>query len=420
MNIKKINYTSKTFNALKNNDIEYIKTYWHEYEDCKDDWLHVASCYSNLEINKLFIHNGADPLDNKNENFFNAIYQNNLELVQYYVALNCFSFIKDGFFGGPLSNAFENDNVDLVKFLLELGCDIHLDNDYAFNRGLAYNSKKCISYILNNHKQYPVKYNPFEEYNHQEMIKNNYYELCNFILDHLTHPLTFNFDNYLPLLLSCGKPEMFDVFSHHGLINKEKFIIYYPNLLYYFSEQSDLYQHLKENYRDWLISAENITIQKETEKNFTISLKNDFLKERNIDTEIQKIISFQFNHPNPKNPITLKKFQQLLEIPLFDAIKDNHLFFVHHCLDNLHKANNLYILQKYFSINMLSHEKISEKIVNKIKTYIDEPFFNEFMYTIFKEYKNMQHPELDKFFLYFKEKNKTNKVNLKNFKQLKI
>lgn len=186
MNYKKVNYNSSAFHALENNDLEYVKNNWHEYEDGKDDWLHIASCYSNLDINKLFIHHGANPLDNNNENFFNAIYQDNLELVQYYVSLNCFSFKKDDFLGGPLSEVFTNDNVELLKYLLDLGCNIHLDNDYAFNRGFAHNSKKCISYILQNYDKYPVTYNQNDSYNHQEMIKHNYYELCHFMLSHLS------------------------------------------------------------------------------------------------------------------------------------------------------------------------------------------------------------------------------------------
>ena len=69
MNLNKVNYSSPTFYALQNNDFEYVRNHWSEYEDAKNDWLHVASCYSDVPINKLFIDNGANPLDNNCENF---------------------------------------------------------------------------------------------------------------------------------------------------------------------------------------------------------------------------------------------------------------------------------------------------------------------------------------------------------------
>lgn len=417
MNLHKVNYSSPTFYALENNDFEYVKNHWNEYENAKNDWLHVASCYCDLPINKFFIDNGANPLDNNNENFFNAVYQNNLELVKFYVSLNCFSWVKDDFLGGPLTDAFKNDNLDLLIYLLELGCDIHLDNDYAFNRGFAHNAKNCISYILQNYDKYPVKYNPYESYNHHEMINHNYYELCHFMLSHFPHPLEFNFDDYLSHLFYYGKPEMFDVFFHHGLINKEKFIIFYPQLLFHFSSQQELYHHLKKNYSELIFEAENIDSQTQIEEQISVLLPDiTFLKNRSIQKEIERIISFQFSYPNSNNPMTIELFDDLLKIPLFNTFKDNNNKLLFLVLDNIEKENNLSFFKYFLSPNIFTNEILLDKIVFTIKKHINDDFINNFMNIVFTDYQKNGHHELDKMFIYYTQINQPSNHYIKKSK----
>lgn len=406
MNLHKINYNTDTFYALQNNDFEYVRNHWNKYENSKNDWLHVASCYCDIPINKFFIDHGADPLDNNYENFFNAVYQNNIDLVKFYVDLNCYSLIKEDFLGGPLTDAFKNDNLELLIYLLELGCDIHLDNDYAFNRGFAHNAQKCISYILQNYDKYPVKYNPYESYNHHEMINHNYYELCHFMLSHFPHPLEFNFDNHLSHLFYYGKPEMFDVFFHHGLISKEKFIIFYPQLLLNFSSQQDLYHHLKKNYSELIFEAENIDSQTQIEEQISVLLPDiTFLKNRSIQKEIERIISFQFSYPNSNNPMTIELFDDLLKIPLFNTFKDNNNKLLFLVLDNIEKENNLSFFKYFLSPNIFTNEILLDKIVFTIKKHINDDFINNFMNIVFTDYQKNGHHELDKMFIYYTQIN---------------
>lgn len=417
MNLNKVNYSSPTFYALQNNDFEYVRNHWSEYEDAKNDWLHVASCYSDVPINKLFIDNGANPLDNNCENFFNAVYQNNINLVKFYVNLNCYSLIKEDFLGGPLTDAFSKDNLELLIYLLELGCDIHLDNDYAFNRGFAHNAQKCISYILQNYDKYPVKYNPYESYNHQEMINHNYYELCHFMLSHFHHPLEFNFDSYLSHLFYYGKPEMFDVFFQHGLLSKEKFLIFYPQLLLNFSSQQELYHHLKKNYTELLIEAENINIQSQIEEKISFILPDiTFLKNRNINQEIERIISFQFTSPNSQYPITIELFQDLLKIPLFNKFRNNNELLLSYVLENIEKGNNISFFKYFLTPNIFENEILLDKIVLKLKKHINDDFINDFMNIVFTDYQKIGHHELDKIFIYYKAINQPSNHYIKKSK----
>ena len=131
---KDIKFSSPEHKALENNNFEFIKNNFHLYEPLKDYWLTAASLYCNLEINQFFVQKGANPLFAKEENFTNPIAQNNIELVKYYYSLGCFlPGLTEERCGGAICYAVENDNVEMIDYLIKLGLKTFFSNNINRN-----------------------------------------------------------------------------------------------------------------------------------------------------------------------------------------------------------------------------------------------------------------------------------------------
>lgn len=311
---------SYEFKALMNNDVEYVKKNFSAYDTLKDYWLTAASYYCDIEINNYFIEQGANPNFEGAENFTNAIVQNNLNLVKFYVSHNCILLESDDIhLGGAIMEAINHDNVEMLTYLISLGCNIHLDNDYAFNRGIAENAKNCVKYLV---KNYQMSYNPFEDYNIQKIIVDNSYEILDYILGIISKPLNFDFSTQINYLFRKGHPEIFDVFVKYKFIDEDKFIKSFPSIFYNFPNQTSLYNHLKNNYSNWFDNAQRKSLE---------------------EPEIKRLLDFvlcqQYNDQNTY--LTVELLEEIQSISFIHKfLKSKPYYFSQIFIEHIENKNN--------------------------------------------------------------------------------
>lgn len=386
----KISYKSNEFNALINHDINFVVDNFHLFEESIDYWLTAASCFSSLEINQLLVEKGANPNFNQTENFTNAIFQNNLELVKFYVQHNCVLLGEDeNRLGGAIMSAIEHDNLEMLKYLIELGCDIHLNEDYAFNRGIASNSIRCIQYLVTHHQ---MTYCPNVDYNNQQIIEKNYHQMLDYVLSLLKKPFNFSLGHNANQLFSKGKPEVFDVFVKHGLMNKENFIEYFENIIYYFPFQKELYIHLKNNYNDWFYEA----IHKPIEDKKMGDILNFVLSQKYFDKSEQ----FNFEYFD---------IEEMTKIPFIDKFIQKNPSFISECfLKNILYKNNMDNLAYFYKKEFIDNSQIQSTLTEILPSLVDKNQFLPLLNIVFGKPFISEHVLLNKFYSYYKLQNSLN------------
>lgn len=379
----KISCNSDNFIALQENNLDYIKDNFESFESLKDYWLTVASCYSNLSVNEFFVSKGANPNFNNTENFTNAIFQNDLEVVKFYASHNCILLNNDNdHLGGAIMGAIGNNNVEMLKYLIDLGCNIHLDNDYAFNRGIAENSFECIRYLVEN---FQMSYNPTIDYNIQKIIQDNSYSILDYILNLIPKPLNFDFSNDLQHLFSKGHPEIFDLFVYYGFINEENFIQHFQSILYYLPAQIVLFNHLKNNYSEWFDKAQNKDIDVSKVKTII-----DFVVSQKYSNETTHSLDFE-NLELLKNVVFIKKF-----------IEQQPYFISETLLKNINHKNNMELLEYSYQSEFIKQNSIQVVLNEVLPQVVEQSYFSDLLNIVFKEPFETSFSNLVKIYSYFK------------------
>lgn len=386
---KEISYSSLEFSALVNKDFNYIKDNFHLYKEHLNTWLTAASCFSSLEINQFFVSQGANPHFNKTENFTNAIFQNNLELVKFYVSLNCILLGQDDtHLGGAIMSAVEHDNLDMLKYLVDLGCDIHLDNDYAFNRGIANNSVQCIKYFVENHK---MTYTPDIDYNIQQVIEKNYFHIADYIFSLVAKPINFSFEKNINTLFSKGHPEIFDIFIKYDLINEKNFMEEFHNVFYFFPSQEKLYQHIKINYN---------------------TLFEKGISQTGIDNKVENILSFVMSQKYNDNIMTTSYIEEISSVPFIkNWINKKPNFITQVLIQNIEQKNNLELLSYTYKADFIHAENIQNALNSVLPTLVDKDIFFPLLHIVFQKKFNTNLMDLNKIQSYYNlYQNTDNKV----------
>lgn len=120
-----------------------------EATDKKQNILFNAIASGNLELVKVLIKSGADPFEktrfqgaDDSTTLMAAVFSDNVEMVKYFIELDVDINAKDKY-GDPAVNwaAFFTYNAKIVKLLIDNGCDLNMINsqgrsslDHAINR----------------------------------------------------------------------------------------------------------------------------------------------------------------------------------------------------------------------------------------------------------------------------------------------
>lgn len=393
-----ISYNSPEFNALRQNNLDYIKNNFKLYENLKDYWLTAASCYSNVDINTYFIEQGANSNFYGTENFTNAISQNNIALVQLYVSHNCILLESDDVhLGGAVMCAINNDNVDMLKYLISIGCNIHLDNDYAFNRGIAENAKSCVKYLAENHS---MRYDPSVSYNIQKIISDNSYETFQYVINLIAKPFNFNFSNQINFLFSSGHPEIFDLFVDMEFINEETFVEHFYSIFYNFPEQQKLYEHIKSNYSNWFEKAQN----------------------HNVETsKTQRMLDFMLSQKHNKidNYLTIDLIKEIQKCSFIcNFLKNQPYYLSQVLLENIEQKNNRELLEYTYQSSFIHEKNIQKTLDDILPNIVDSYYFSDFMKLLFKETFTTEFSNLNKIYHYFRLDNSMITKNKQKFKKI--
>lgn len=389
---------SEPFKALINNDVSYVKNNFHLYNKLKDYWLTAASYYCDIDINNYFIQQGANPSFGGSENFTNAIVQNNLNLVKFYVSHNCILLQSDDVhLGGAVMEAVHNDNVEMLKYLIELGCNIHLDNDYAFNRGIAENAKNCVKYLVEN---YQMSYDPFEDYNIEKIISDNSYEILDYIINLIAKPLNFDFSKQINNLFSKGHPEIFDVFVKHNFVTEEKFIENFQAIFYNFTNQTNLYNHLKNNYSDWFDKSQRKNIE-----------------ENQVKRLLDFVLSQKYNDKNTH--LTVQLLEEMQSITFIDDfIKAKPYYFSQVFIEHIENKNNKILFEHTYQPSFIQEKSIQQTLNNKLPQLVDNDYFSDLLKTVFKQDFITELSDLNKIYHYFRLNNSMPNKNKGKLKKI--
>lgn len=137
----------------------------------------ITACRSNyFDIVKYLVDNGADV--NYDNNYASAltgaVFKNNIEMVKYLLdkgtmfngfdnnILECAIYNKNldmikllfnygiSFTNITFCNALSSQNMDIIKFFVENGADIHMDNEYPLKYALETNNAEMVKYLVEN------------------------------------------------------------------------------------------------------------------------------------------------------------------------------------------------------------------------------------------------------------------------------
>ena len=115
--------------GYKDGDLEFVKNYEGDINvNDSDGWtpLHIASCYSNLEIVKCLVSKGAD-INRKDIGgrtpLHNASRWGEFEIVKYLIKKGADVKIRDNDRKTPLHWASYNNHIETVKYLLDNGAE---------------------------------------------------------------------------------------------------------------------------------------------------------------------------------------------------------------------------------------------------------------------------------------------------------
>lgn len=158
--------------SLKNNILIGVK-YAVEHGSNVNDYnaLKNMSEQNNFEIVKYLVEHGADINKNNNESVNYAIINSNLEMLNYF-------FSKTSFTSDEINHFFEIatrfNNIDIIKFLINKGADIHYDDNIALYNSLLYENDEITKYLLNIGAVITKKYfvNKKMKYKLTNIIKN--------------------------------------------------------------------------------------------------------------------------------------------------------------------------------------------------------------------------------------------------------
>lgn len=403
-----ISFQSIEFKELTNNNIDFVSNNFDIYEPLKDAWLTVASCFCDLPMNVLFISQGANPKVHAFENFNNAIFQNKLDVVQLYVAHDCILIGNDDVhMGGAIMNAINHDNLDMLKYLISIGCNIHLDSDYAFNRGIADNAINCVTYLQENFDMY---YDLSVDYNIKTIIQKNHYQIFDYILNLNKKQLTFDFNSVIKNLFTLGHPEIFDIFVKHGLLNEGIFINNFYSIFYYFPMQEKLYDHIERQYHDWFNKGIHKTME---------------------ESEVKSLIKFVVsqNYSNNKDIAILLEREHLnilSTVPFIDHFISSHPYYISEVLlENIANHNNIDLLTYNFKEDYIKLPNIQKVLNNILPQLIEEKFFASLLKIVFQKpvpFMNdlTEFETLNKIYSYYKLNVSFNGTDKNQPKKLKI
>lgn len=138
--------------ALKEKKLELISSLLENGMSIHDDHnvaIRYASYYCSLEENVFLLNHGASPNANFNEPLINAAHVNNIELVKYLIKLGADVHYHDdetpyGLVGVAASNGY----LELLHYFVSLDCDIHLWNDKALYYALYNENYDCADYLM--------------------------------------------------------------------------------------------------------------------------------------------------------------------------------------------------------------------------------------------------------------------------------
>lgn len=231
------NYDSIEFISIKNNDLNFISTNLNHYLPDINKWLTIATYYSNLDIIQFLIQNNANPKSYLDENFNNAI-QNDFSVLCYFIDNNWYDLnLQSNWLGGSVSLAIETKNINILKKIIDLGFNIHLDNDYALQHGVAINFLEGIKYLLSLDK---FSFN-LNQHFLNILISNDSYESLQYILKN-KNISSISIETHPHILKST--PKIFDLLIPYVNFNFNKYSIIFSSF------NIELYNHIKLNHND--------------------------------------------------------------------------------------------------------------------------------------------------------------------------
>ena len=107
--------------------------------------LPYAASLGHLNIVKFLVENGADIHYNNDSPLTEAVNSGHLDTVKYLVGQGANIRVGNDY---ALSKASSDGNLEMVKYLVQNGADIHADNDFAVR--IAHNNKrqKVVDYLV--------------------------------------------------------------------------------------------------------------------------------------------------------------------------------------------------------------------------------------------------------------------------------
>jgi hypothetical protein len=137
--------SNELIGAAKRGELALVIWSLQKGADNIDGALRIASSEGRLEVVKYLVEHGADIHSENNHALKWASFYGRLEVVRYLVEHGADIHV-DG--DTPLLWASSEGNLDTVKYLLEAGADIHTDDDYALEWADRRGHSEVVNYLL--------------------------------------------------------------------------------------------------------------------------------------------------------------------------------------------------------------------------------------------------------------------------------
>lgn len=138
------NMNDLLFNACEEGELNVVIYALKNGAGMRDYALKIASQSGHVEIVKYFVENGFDIHANNESALFFAADNGHYEVVKYLVEKGADIHISEE---EPFRWASRNGHYEVVKYLLEKGADVHIQGNYALKWATQYNHTKIIEYL---------------------------------------------------------------------------------------------------------------------------------------------------------------------------------------------------------------------------------------------------------------------------------
>ena len=164
---------------MKRGDFKEVKQLLAQGAD-KEDGLYWACSCGNLPLVKYFVEIGADPCPSANyynDYPFGAAFENNhLEVVKFLVEKGAKVRVYQDL---PFRTAVNRGYFDLVKFLVEKGSDVNIDDNYAICTASSIGHLDIVKFLFENGADVTAR----DNYSVRNASLNGWYEIVHYLVE---------------------------------------------------------------------------------------------------------------------------------------------------------------------------------------------------------------------------------------------